>query len=60
MIDATTYTEITPEYRAWVQEQRQALEGRRAHLEDTIRGMETALERAREALADFDLEHDGE
>ena len=46
--------ETTPEYRAWVDANRTAVEAQRADLEAAIRRLEESLEAARQELADFD------
>ena len=46
--------ETTPEYGAWVEARRTAVEAQRADLEAAIRRLEQSLAEARQDLLDFD------
>ena len=49
--------ETTPEYGAWVEAKRTAVEAQRADLEAAIRRLEQSLAEARQDLLDFDGEN---
>ncbi len=52
-----TDNETTPEYGAWVEARRTAVEAQRADLEAAIRRLEESLAEARQDLLDFDGEN---
>ena len=52
-----TDNETTPEYGAWVEAKRTAVEAQRADLEAAIRRLEESLAEARQDLLDFDGEN---